>query len=208
MTPTIVLLLKAPRLGHVKTRLAATLGDSAATAVYRQMVEKQLAAIPEEWPVTVYYTPDDSQAEFASWLGPNRPQLRLAAQAGGDLGSRLFAAFATEFCHGAPTVLAVGGDCPALDQSMLQQAHQALTKVDAVLGPASDGGYYLLGLKEPCPELFQGISWSTPEVLVETREQLKRKGLSFSELPVLSDVDTAEDWRAAIAAGHLRPHCE
>lgn len=200
-SPTIILMLKAPVVGTVKTRLATTVGAEEALRIYRMLVERQLLALPLAWSVSVHYTPNESESLMRSWLTPRRAGLNFTPQASGDLGQRLSAAFATEFQNGATAVLAVGGDCPGLDLAVLSSAHESLLSTDAVIGPAADGGYYLLGLQEPHPALFQGIRWSTPEVLIRTRGKMQAEGLTWTELPLLEDVDDHPDWLRAQANG-------
>lgn len=192
--PRIALLLKAPRLGEVKTRLAASVGEAAAVSIYRQLAERQIRALPTNWPVTIHYAPPNAGPEISQWLDQYRGGLGYQLQGDGDLGARLTAVFAAEFAHEARAVLAIGGDCPALDGSILLAAAQALTQSDVVLGPALDGGYYLIGLKAPCPALFAGISWSTAAVRAQTRDRIERQKLRVVELPVLEDVDDAASW--------------
>ena len=208
MIPTLVLMLKAPRVGAVKTRLAATIGAIHAAVVYRQLAERQLRALPTGWPVTVCFDPPEATVEMRRWIEPmrvaNQPR-EFRPQVAGDLGTRLAAAFAAEFAAGAPAVLALGGDCPALDTALLDRAATALAHpdTDAILGPAADGGYYLIGLRAPRPELFANIAWSTPTVLAETRARLRTARLRTIELPVLHDLDDAHDWHRAVTAGLL-----
>ncbi len=189
--PRIALLLKAPRPGTVKTRLAATVGAARAVAIYRQLTEWQLRALPDDWPVTVYYDPPDAGEQMAQWLDPWRQGLRYVAQCPGDLGARLTAAFAKEFSHAPGPVLAIGGDCPGMDGMILAAAAQAMQTAEVVLGPAVDGGYYLIGLKAPHPSLFCGIAWSTAAVLAQTRALVRKNRLRCHELPWLEDVDDA-----------------
>lgn len=134
------------------------------------------------------------------WLRPLHPELDFTAQRRGDLGARLAAACAREFARGAPSVLAIGGDCPGLDAAILRKAARALERTDVVLGPARDGGYYLIGLNQPQAELFDRIAWSTPAVLAQTRMRIHAAGLTFTELPQLEDVDDAASWRRALVA--------
>ena len=196
--PRIALLLKAPRSGMVKTRLAATVGEANAIAIYRHLTEWQLRALPHDWQVTVYYDPPDGGEQMAQWLDPLHPGLHYGAQCPGDLGARLTAAFAAEFSHAPGPVFAIGGDCPGLDGMILESAAQAMKISEVVLGPAVDGGYYLIGLKAPQPDLFAGIAWSTPAVLGQTREKVRAAGLRASELPVLEDVDDAGSWARVV----------
>lgn len=201
--PTIIFMLKSPRAGFVKTRLAATTGDAAAVDIYQLLVERQLSVLPPEWPVAVHFAPADALEEMTGWLKVRRADLRFVAQRPGDLGAKLTAAMATEFSRGVGQVLLIGGDCPGLDGAILWQAQAALKGADVVLGPTMDGGYYLLGLRSPQPSLFSGIAWSTPAVLGQTRARLRQNHLSFTELPVLEDVDDAAAWERALAGGRI-----
>jgi rSAM/selenodomain-associated transferase 1 len=119
--------------------------------------------------------------------------LKLLPQSPGDLGSRLEAAFEAAFQQ-ADRVVVVGTDAPGVDAEVVDEAFRSLKTVDLVLGPASDGGYYLLGLRDPAPELFREIPWSTGEVLEETLSRAKTAGLRWALLPVLRDLDTSKDW--------------
>jgi uncharacterized protein len=198
-SPTVILMLKAPIPGTVKTRLAATVGEAEAVRIYRLLAEQQLAVLPADWAVTVHCAPSSSEALMRDWLHPLRAGLVFTPQTDGDLGQRLSTAFATEFARGASTVIAIGGDCPGLDQRILGAAAAALLTHDAVVGPATDGGYYLLGLQRPCPALFQEIAWSTAGVLAQTRDKLRAAGLTWTELPPLEDVDDQGSWDRAVA---------
>ena len=139
------------------------MGEEKALAIYRQLAERQVLALPAGWPVTIYFDPPEAREQMIQWLNPHRPGMNSVAQCAGDLGARLAAAFAEEFARGAAGVIAVGGDCPGLDEGVLCAAHRALTTVDVVLGPATDGGYYLIGLKQPRADLFTGIAWAHPK---------------------------------------------
>ena len=139
-----------------------------------------------------------------AWLGSLGPELvEFRAQGPGDLGQRLTAATGAIFEAGAGAVIVIGGDCPYLDATQLRDAALALGKHDVVLGPARDGGYYLIALRRPEPAVFAGIAWSSPQVLAQTRERCASAGLSAAELVELEDVDDEGSWRRAVAAGVL-----
>ena len=205
MSPTVAILLKAPTAGAVKTRLAATVGTREAARIYRLLAERQLRAVPADWSAAVHYAPAGSAAEMRRWLAPLRADLRFTPQSDGNLGRRIAAAFAAEFARGACGVIAVGGDCPRLDESVLREARRALATVDVVLGPATDGGYYLIGLRQPRANLFAGVAWSTPEVLPQTRAKILAESLSVAELRQLDDVDDEAGWHRAVAADRRLP---
>lgn len=196
----LVVLLKAPRPGQVKTRLAAGVGVEAATEAYRQLlttVLDRLAGWPE---VELRHAPDDAAGEVAGWCRPGWTQ---APQGPGDLGIRLARTMEEHFRDGAARVVVIGADCPHVTVDDLRAALAALEQDDVVLGPASDGGYWLVGLKAPWPVLFEDIAWSTAQVLAQTEARAAAAGLRVTRLRVLDDVDTAEDWARwqASAAG-------
>lgn len=204
MRPTLVLMVKAPTAGAVKTRLASSVGALRATAIYRALVERQLLAVPATWPVVVCFDPPEREAAMRTWLMSFREAgVVFSAQTTGDLGQRLSAATADAFEAEAEAVILIGGDCPYLTGAILEAAAVTLAATDVVLGPASDGGYYLIGLRRPEPALFSGIAWSSPQVLAQTRARCMAAGLSVREVAELEDVDDEASWRRAVAAGVL-----
>ena len=190
--PVVVAMLKAPRAGMVKTRLAHSLGAPAATAIYRQLVEHQLRELPPTWPLEIHFAPAEAAADMRAWLG-SRPHYE--AQQGDDLGARLLAATASAFGRGARRVIVIGGDCPGLTRDLLEAAAAAAASADVVLGPAADGGYYLIGLRGPQPMLFTDIPWSTPDVFAITCQRVRAAGLALATLPVREDVDDLATWQ-------------
>jgi rSAM/selenodomain-associated transferase 1 len=195
-TPHAALFLKAPRPGTVKTRLATSLGAERATALYRIMAERAAGAVQGAgWRGTVWFDPPGAGAEMRAWLGDT---FAYQAQPGGDLGARL--ARAVE--HHQREVVLLGGDCPGLTSRLLAEAAALLQQVPVVLGPAADGGYYLLGIRGPAPDLFAAMPWSTSGLLEATKARLRALGVEWGELSVLRDVDTLED---AVMAGLVAP---
>ena len=192
MTPALAVFLKAPRLGTVKTRLAADVGERHALRLYRIMAARTLAAAREAGLApSIWFTPADAAAEMRHWLGE---EWVMRPQASGDLGARLAAAaHAVEAGRGW---LAVGADCPRLDAPLLREAADAIADGGVVLGPTVDGGYYLVGGRAPVPDIFSTMPWSTDRLLGETRARLAAGGVAWRELRTLRDVDTAEDARA------------
>lgn len=191
MRPSLALFLKAPRIGTVKTRLASEIGDRRALRLYRVLVARTLAAVREAGlEVTIWFTPVDAASEMRFWLG----DWDFRPQASGDLGARLAAAArAVEPGRGW---IGLGADCPRLGAEHLREASALVEQGELVVGPSEDGGYYLIGGPTPLPDLFSEIPWSTDRVLEETRTRLKLSGARWHELPLLRDVDTAEDARA------------
>ena len=192
----LIVLLKAPRPRTVKTRLAATLGAVAACAAYRHLVETLLRHLPALENVELCFTPDDAGSEVKPWA---QPSWRLTAQGNGDLGCRLEQAFRRSFDEGARRVVIIGSDCPDVGERDIQAAWAALSSHDVVLGPATDGGYWLIGLHAPRPDLLANIPWSTDGVLRQTLERCRAAGLTTHLLRELSDVDTEADWRRFLA---------
>jgi uncharacterized protein len=189
---TVCMVLKSPRVGEVKTRLAHDVGAVRATAIYRALVEHQAAEIPPIWEVAVYFAPADAAEEMKDWLTPHLPDgTRFLPQCDGDLGQRLLAAARTEFGRGSERVFLIGGDCPGLSRDYFYEADTALSDDEVAIGPAQDGGYVLLGLKAPNDVLFKDIAWSTPVALHQTLGAAHRKTLSVRLLPPLVDIDDA-----------------
>ncbi len=186
------MILKSPRFGEAKTRLARGIDAAQASAIYRALVEHQAAEIPVDWLVTVYFAPADAGEEMKVWLTPRLPDgTRFLPQCDGDLGRRLGAAVRTEFENGSKRVYLIGGDCPGLSRDYFYEADTALSNDDVVIGPAQDGGYVLLGLKSPHEALFREISWSTPVVLDQTLRAARGQRLSVRLLEPLVDIDDA-----------------
>jgi rSAM/selenodomain-associated transferase 1 len=190
------LILKAPRVGEVKTRLARSMGAERATRIYRALVEHQLAQIPASWRTVIHFAPSDAEAEMHSWLGEKFPLNRpvFVPQPNGDLGSRLISAMDHGFASGADFVFFLGGDCPGLTCSYLEEAEDTLVETDMVIASARDGGYVLLGLRKPMASIFEGISWSSETVFATTLRLASAAGLSFRCLPPLEDVDDLESY--------------
>jgi len=189
----VMVFAKAPTPGEAKTRLIPALGAAGAAALHRRLVMHCLRAARESrlGPVELWCAPDTSDPFFRECerrLGAN-----LRAQGKGDLGARMQRAFESALARAARAIL-VGSDIPALSARYLRDADQALVRGDdAVIGPAEDGGYALIGLSRCDPELFRDVPWGGPEVLAETRRRLAALSWRSSELPVLWDVDRPED---------------
>ncbi|HEY5790967.1 MAG TPA: TIGR04282 family arsenosugar biosynthesis glycosyltransferase [Gammaproteobacteria bacterium] len=189
----LLVFAKAPEPGAVKTRLIPALGAGAAADLHARLLERTLetACSAGVARVCLCCAPDRTHPAFASAAG--RWPLELCDQAQGDLGQRMHAALA-EALQQAATALLIGSDCPDLAAADLAAAFAALADHDAVLGPAVDGGYYLVGLaRPPSPALFAGIDWGGPRVLVQTRARLVALGWRWRELRTLRDVDRPED---------------
>ena len=192
MLPCLLIFAKNPRPGRVKTRLANTLGDVEALRIYRFLLQKtRETALAVEARRCLRYS--DAITQDDEWP---EEQFEKFVQEGADLGERMNAAFLRAFDDGAGKAVIIGSDCPELDGALLAEAFSALDASDVVIGPAPDGGYYLLGMRQHQPALFADIVWSTPAVLPATLEKAARLGLKVHLLPELSDIDTETDWRA------------
>lgn len=190
----ILLFARYPVPGQAKTRLISELGTQGASRLHRRMTEHAVGVVraargDENTEVTICFT-DAGQRDFRAWLGTD---LRYAAQSSGDLGDRLQRAFETAFRNGSMRTLAIGADVPGVSLEILLQAFSRLRERDVVLGPAADGGYYLIGMNHSRPELFTGMDWGTERVCAQTRDAIGRLGLTVAELPTLDDVDRPED---------------
>lgn len=198
----LLVFLKQPEPGRVKTRLVPPLGAQDAAAFYRVLAEAELAGtrpVADEYRRRLCFTPAAARDAIFTWLSGAGLLVHgdvLEPQARGDLGERMAAAFEAAFAAGARRVAVVGTDVPWLDGTVVVQALEELATHDAVVGPAADGGYYLLALREPQPALFDGIAWSGPQVLATTLARAARLGLGVRRLQMLRDVDTLADVRA------------
>jgi hypothetical protein len=203
----LVVFLKEPRPRAVKTRLAAVLGAEAAAALYRLLAEEAVRATRPragEYSRVLCFTPAAAREAIAGWF----PGEVLLAQEGADLGERMAGALAEAFRRGARRAAVVGSDVPGVSRQIVGAAFAALDGHDLAIGPAQDGGYYLLALDQPRPALFQGIPWSTPAVFSATMDRASGFGLSVHVLETLGDLDTPDDLRREWPRLQelLRPH--
>lgn len=187
----LIIFTRYPDAGKVKTRLLPALGPEGAATLYRQMAEHTVwqARFLSASEIVVCFT-GGTLAAMQDWLGSD---LSYQPQAEGDLGDRMVAAFADAFQVGCTAVVIIGTDCPDLDSTLLQSAFTQLQSHTLVLGAATDGGYYLVGLRQPQPELFQGIAWSTEVVRQQTIALAEQLQLKTAILPLRSDVDIPAD---------------
>lgn len=197
---------KAPRAGAVKTRLQGALGAEAAAAVARRLscrVAQSLRALPSGWVAELCV--DDPHDPFLRGLAA-REGRALRAQGGGDLGERMWRAVDAAFAR-QRAVVVVGSDCVDYDPPYLAGAVAALAQGhDAVLGPALDGGYVLVGFaRRPAPPAFASIAWGTPGVLAQQRARFAALGMRWTELPPRADIDRPQDlWRLDAAEAEIR----
>jgi uncharacterized protein len=204
--PVLIIFAKEPAPGQVKTRLCPPLSPQAAARLYGQFLEDVLEEMGKlsGIEVALAYSPPSARAFFQQLAATGRP---LTPQAGEDLGERLRQAFDWGFAQGAGTVLIRNSDSPDLPGFVVMEAAEVLDRGGAqlVLGPCPDGGYYLVGLRSPQPELFHHITWSGPAVLAGTLAQAGRLGLSVHLLPSWPDIDTFEDVLAFVKSPKTSP---
>ncbi|MGS2717508.1 TIGR04282 family arsenosugar biosynthesis glycosyltransferase [Eionea flava] len=200
MSYSLLVMSKSPERGRVKTRMQPFLTQTQSCQLHIQLTQQAL----QQWI-------DIDSLKVELWVGGNiahfkqqillplyqnnvrYQSLPIYAQAQGDLGQRMH--FATEHAlrAGATGVVVVGTDCPFISPEYIKKAIQALKQSDVVIGPASDGGYVLIGIKQSQPALFSGVKWGSASVLETTQAMIQNEQLSVSLLPVLSDIDTPED---------------
>lgn len=196
MQNALIIFARNPELGKVKTRLAAQIGAAPALAIYLKLLQHTRLIALQAACEKYVFTTEPLQDDF--WQGFN-----LKNQGSGDLGEKMMCAFEYLFNKGHQKAVIIGSDCPGLSTQHIENAFDALDSNDVVIGPAHDGGYYLLGMKKLHLPIFQNKRWSTTAVFDETVTTLKMLGLSFHLLEVLTDVDVAEDlpeeWRAGLS---------
>lgn len=216
----LLIFLKEPIPGKVKTRLASTVGNEEAARRYKALVEvllRQLQGL-ENCRIRFYYAPDDATDAIRFWLLPQlnasssekedvylaptalgekyRQEIDFRPQGDGDLGDRMQRAFAEGFVDGYEQIAIIGTDCPDCGARWINTGFSKMAKDSShgMIGPSTDGGYYMLGLKTPCPTLFENIAWSEESVLDATIAAAEAAGLHLEQLPALTDIDHEEDW--------------
>jgi rSAM/selenodomain-associated transferase 1 len=188
----LLIFARTPEFGKVKTRLAADIGPESALRIYTRLLTHTCeTALRSGFPARVYLAGPMPERDLWSDAGFHR-----FPQADGDLGQRMSAAFAQAFADGVRSVVIIGTDCPGLTSAHLHEAMSALQTHEAVVGPADDGGYTLLGLTSPIRAIFENKAWSTDTVLGDTLADFKRLGMSVARLETLRDLDTLDDLNA------------
>ncbi len=192
MRPNVLLyFVKYPTLGKVKTRLAKTVGEQEAARLYSELAGKNLEVIASLYQRNIFdlvivYDPPEKRDDIKRWLSLSCEYL---PQCGGGLSERLKHAFGEAFQKGGKRVMALGSDTLGLTTDIIQQGFEDLHSNDVVVGPAEDGGYYLIGLSCFQPKLFEGIAWSTSDVLPQTYKIINNLRLSYKILSQLEDLD-------------------
>jgi len=207
MTAQLIIFAKEPRPGLVKTRLSPPLSPEAAAQLYHCFILDildEMARVPEV-SLAVAFSPETAQGFFRR-LAP--PGTILFPQEGADLGDRMARAFARSFAAGFGPVALRGSDVPDLPAAVVSEAQGVLAagQAQVVLGPATDGGYHLVGLTEPQPALFRGPAWSSRTVLTDTLQLARQQGLRVHLLPPWPDIDTYDDLQTFLTRPRPAPH--
>ena len=202
----VLLFVKLPEKGKVKSRLAHHMDEDLVLRLYENMVLDTIDMLTRgRFPFQVFFTPAGARDKMVKWLGHEHP---LVPQAGDDLGDRMEGAFASVFAGELDEAILIGSDIPGLTTEVIGEAFNALLTNDAVIGPADDGGYYLIGFRKTLfePAIFHDMAWSTGTVFCETMAKLHEASLKVHVLPELTDVDTVEDLRTLMSqAASLAP---
>lgn len=191
MKQALIIFARNPVRGKVKTRLAATMGDDKALSIYQSLLEYTVQ-ITQQLPCDRYVFYADGISNNDVWSD----DLYLKKnQEGNDLGQRMLHAFDTLFQQGYQKIIIIGTDCFELSSTILLDAFTALDEKEVVIGPSEDGGYYLLGIRQFFPFLFEEKAWSTNTVYSSTVQQLAIQNIRYDTLPILNDIDTEDDWK-------------
>jgi len=202
--PLVILFVKAPEYGRVKTRLATAVGKKMALSLYRLFVETTLARLAPFAPLRIEYTPEKKEGLIKHWLtGPHE----MRSQKGMNLGIRMKNALARAFADGHSKAVIVGGDIPDLPVHLIREAFEALESSDTVFVPVSDGGYCLVGARKGAlfTPMFEGMQWSHSQVMTETIKRAKAHKISVRLLPEWHDIDTPDDFLAFVKRNEHTP---
>ncbi|MHA2352514.1 MAG: TIGR04282 family arsenosugar biosynthesis glycosyltransferase [Candidatus Thorarchaeota archaeon] len=204
-SPGIFIMMKYPEVGKVKARLAQSIGEEAATELYRAFIQDTLTTVQSlDTPYHIAVYPPESQERFSKWLGPSYQYFH---QQGVNLGKRLRNGFTTMYSKGYQQVIALASDSPDLPIEILQEAVSSLQTYKAVIGPASDGGYYLIGFSRDLfiSEVFEDISWSTATVFQETLSRIESLTSKVHVLPEWADIDIKSDLQKFYETYRVQP---
>lgn len=190
---TLIIFVKYPEPGKVKSRIASDLGAERAAEVYSRIAKAVIEKVskPDTHGTIICFDPPERENEIKLWLGIDKHPYER--QSGRTIGEKMSNAFHSVFSRGAEKAVLIGTDIPEITAGTVTDAFDRLNETDVVLGPAEDGGYYLMGLRNLEPLLFRDIEWSTNLVLRQTIGRIKERKLSYNLLQTLKDVDTADD---------------
>ena len=189
----LIIFVKYPEPGRVKSRIASEIGAEKAAAVYSLMAETIIEKVSKTdvHETIIFFDPVEREKEILEWLGNSVRSYEH--QRGTTIGDKMSHAFLSVFSSGAEKAVLIGTDIPEITADTVRDAFTGLDETDVVLGPAEDGGYYLIGLRQPEPRLFSGINWSTNAVLAQTIARIEELRLEYYQLEKLRDIDTYND---------------
>lgn len=190
---TLIVFVRYPDPGKVKTRIARELGAEKAAEIYSLIAGSVIEEVSgsDNYGTVIYFDPPEKEDAIRKWLG--RGDVSYEPQSGVTVGERMSDAFDRVFSGGAEKAVLIGTDIPQITGEIVTEAFRLLEYEDAVIGPAQDGGYYLLGLKKPAPHLFSDIEWGSETVFEQTIGRIRKLNISYKSLDTLRDVDTAGD---------------
>jgi len=185
----LIIFVKNPIEGEVKTRLASSVGEKKALVVYQQLLK-----------ITAKAVENVNAEKLVSYSGYieesddfDEQRFEKTIQKEGDLGEKMKYAFKSSFDNGFNRTVLIGSDCPEISKSLIDEAFKELAEADSVIGPSEDGGYYLIGLSRFMPEIFDNVEWSTSSVFLSTIKTLDDLGATYRVLKKLNDIDTESD---------------
>jgi len=192
----LIIFASLPKPGEVKKRLAREIGAQPAAALYNELALHTFRigeeALRRGWTVYLFHDPKVKEADVRQWV---RKEFHFTAERGGNPGARIHHAFDYAFHHRAAKAVVISSDIPGMEYGLLEDASGRLDREDIVIGPATDGGCYLIGMKPPTKGFFRDLPWGTAKVFREASERIHALGLAQSNLPPLGDVDTADSYR-------------
>ena len=186
MSELLIIMARSAELGKVKSRLAKTIGEERALEVYSKLLSHTIQCAKDSgFKIKIFVAGDINYFENGN--------LDFELQSGGDLGTKMKDAFLRSFSEGHDWIVMIGTDCFEMNSDTIRGAFHAFALHDIVLGPAKDGGYYLIGMKKMHDELFESMPWSTDFLLIKTIEKARLLGLSIATLPIKNDIDEEKD---------------
>lgn len=204
---SLIVFIKYPEFGKVKTRLAQNMGDEFAYKFYESCVNYTLSEInkidSKNIEVNLFFSSLAPEKKIEKW---NEEKFNIYEQNGIDLGERMQNAFRTIFNNSCKKAIIIGTDLPDISQTIIYNSFALLDRYDVVIGPSNDGGYYLLGMKEYYPQIFDEIKWSTNEVLKSTLDKLLKEKIKTKIIDELIDIDTKDDLETWIIGNKEKDH--
>lgn len=204
---SLIVFIKNPEFGKVKTRLSQTLGDEFAYKFYESCVNYTLSEVykldKKNVDVNLFFSSLAPESKIEKW---NNEKFNIYKQNGIDLGERMQNAFKAIFNNGSKKAIIIGTDLPDISEKLICNSFSLFDRYDVVIGPSNDGGYYLLGMKEYYPQIFDEIKWSTNEVLKSTLDKLSKEKIKTKIIDELIDIDTKDDLETWIIENKEKDH--